>query len=456
MKSINDQIVKAYESQSSISKHELVCFIPVSNENELTYDGIDNCGHRVVHDIDEFIAKLEGGDTASTSNASILQEKKRVTRFSIVGYSLGGCVARFALGVLHARTPSFFDSVEPCNFTTIASPAIGIPRFPGRMSAVLNTLGAKLLSRTGEQLYAGDDYHSGKPLLEVMSQPGTSFYDAVMRFKHKSIYANSMNDRTVPFATGAFPMAGKDNFARAARLARKHQVRETDPLDFDLGGLKITMDPECPYIVKSVEETVPQPVPTCKQRGFRMPSLPFFLKPSTFKGMPYKLGYVMPLFMPVLIPAFLVYITTSFKLQSRRSRRRIRNLGKGEDATLEGQLRRVGIALEDTLQDIAEDHVPFAPDVDSGNTSLEAQLSGFTGGSDAEGRNAVDEDNAILLPSQKRMVDNLNGIPDLQKIFVHMPEVRHAHGAIIARDLSFDDHKKGLEVLGYWATRFEF
>ena len=95
-----------------------------------------------------------------------------VTRFSIVGYSMGGLIARYAIGALHSRSPSFFDNVEPVNFTTFASPAIGIPTFPTVISKVFNYCGARLLSRTGEQIYAADDYLAGKSLIEIMAQPG--------------------------------------------------------------------------------------------------------------------------------------------------------------------------------------------------------------------------------------------------------------------------------------------
>jgi hypothetical protein len=41
-------------------------------------------------------------------------------------YSLGGLVARYVLGLLESRTPSFFEEIRPVNFATFASPAIGM------------------------------------------------------------------------------------------------------------------------------------------------------------------------------------------------------------------------------------------------------------------------------------------------------------------------------------------
>ena len=61
---------------------------------------------------------------------------KKVTRFSITGYSLGGLLARCVIGALHAA--KFFDTVEPVNFTTIATPHLGIPRYPSFFSAMVS------------------------------------------------------------------------------------------------------------------------------------------------------------------------------------------------------------------------------------------------------------------------------------------------------------------------------
>jgi hypothetical protein len=94
-----------------------------------------------------------------------------VTKFSVTGYSLGGLVSRYLLGVLHQR--KFFENVTPVNFNTFATPHIGLPRYPNFFSALANSLGPKLLSRTGEQFFAVDKWSpSGRSLLAVMADPG--------------------------------------------------------------------------------------------------------------------------------------------------------------------------------------------------------------------------------------------------------------------------------------------
>lgn len=127
---------------------------------------------------------------------------KKVTRFSVTGYSLGGLVARYLLGVLHQR--KFFDTVEPVNFTTVATPHIGIVQYPTWRSNMFAFLGPRLLSRTGEQFYAVDKWSAtGRSLLEVMADPDRVFYQALTLFPHKCFYANAVNDVTVPYPTAA-------------------------------------------------------------------------------------------------------------------------------------------------------------------------------------------------------------------------------------------------------------
>ena len=102
---------------------------------------------------------------------NLKQRGLTVTKFSVTGYSLGGLVSRYLIGVLHQRR--FFENVTPVNFNTFATPHIGLPRYPNFFSALANSLGPRLLSRTGEQFFAVDKWSpSGRPLLAVMADPG--------------------------------------------------------------------------------------------------------------------------------------------------------------------------------------------------------------------------------------------------------------------------------------------
>ena len=109
-------------------------------------------------------------------------EDKKVTKLSVVGYSLGGLVSRYLVGILQQR--GFFENVKPMNFITVATPHIGLVRFPTFRSRMFAYLGPRLLSRTGEQFYATDKWSaSGRPLLEVMADPGTHITKFVLRLR---------------------------------------------------------------------------------------------------------------------------------------------------------------------------------------------------------------------------------------------------------------------------------
>ena len=257
-----------------------------------------------------------------------------------------------------------------------------------------------------------------------------------------------MGDRSVPFATGAIPSDYRDPFAKAERIARS---LAPDPniehVSLEAGGLFLEFHKDCQYIIKSMSKTkIPRldPVEMHKssRRSWRVPILPFFLRPSTFAAAPYGLGYILPFLMPVLLPSFLVYLITRFLIQSRYSRQRIRAMvSKGDLSTLEGQLRRVGLALEDTFEEIAE--VAFPADGDIGGDL----------GPDLADAAATD---ALLTPAQKRMTDNFNSIPGLRKHLVYLPMERNSHATIICRDIRRDAHQKGLEILNWWSARFVF
>jgi Putative serine esterase (DUF676) len=75
------------------------------------------------------------------------------------------------ISILHQR--NFFDTVTPVNFNTVATPHIGLLRYPSFFSRLGSFFGPRVLSRTGEQFYGTDKWSkTGKALLEVMADPG--------------------------------------------------------------------------------------------------------------------------------------------------------------------------------------------------------------------------------------------------------------------------------------------
>ena len=66
-------------------------------------------------------------------------------------------------------------------------------------------MGARTLSTSGQQLFLIDNFRdTGKPLLSLMADPNSVFTAGLRRFKNKWLYANTMNDRSVPYYTAMF------------------------------------------------------------------------------------------------------------------------------------------------------------------------------------------------------------------------------------------------------------
>lgn len=68
------------------------------NSGNFTYDGVELGGERVCQEIEEEIEKLA-------------RKGQEIKRLSFVGYSLGGLVARYAVGLLDSK--GFFENITP-------------------------------------------------------------------------------------------------------------------------------------------------------------------------------------------------------------------------------------------------------------------------------------------------------------------------------------------------------
>ncbi len=93
------------------SEEKLHILVPKTNSDTFTYDGIDLGAERVTQEIETFIEELEKQGSA-------------IKKISIVGYSLGGLVARYTIGLLYSK--GWFERMKPVNFTTFATPHLGV------------------------------------------------------------------------------------------------------------------------------------------------------------------------------------------------------------------------------------------------------------------------------------------------------------------------------------------
>lgn len=89
-------ISKALRVKHSVSNLQIL--VVKRNKGYSTYDGIEIGGERVAQEVEVELERLECNGHS-------------IKRLSFVGYSLGGLVSRYAVGLLYAK--GWFDKLEP-------------------------------------------------------------------------------------------------------------------------------------------------------------------------------------------------------------------------------------------------------------------------------------------------------------------------------------------------------
>jgi hypothetical protein len=173
----------------------VISYLTTSFEGK-TSIGVDIMGHSVANEVQEYLETLSKQDFV-------------IKYISFVGHSLGGLVSRYAIGVLYAA--KLFDTIRPINFTTFATPHVGIrkPLTGFTIETVHNSIfnfvaSSYVTGKTGAQLSFEDNHESkGRPLLVAMTEEGSDYMRALRSFRYKSLYANVAHDYLVPYYTAA-------------------------------------------------------------------------------------------------------------------------------------------------------------------------------------------------------------------------------------------------------------
>ncbi|KAJ3892558.1 putative serine esterase-domain-containing protein [Lentinula edodes] len=402
---------------------ELHVLLAETNKEDSTYDGIDWGGERVAQEIVQEIAQLRS-------------QGKHVRRFSITGYSLGGLVSRYVVGILTQRglfSPDSPDVIVPVNFNTIATPHFGLVKYNSFFSAISRTLGPKLLSRTGEQFYCVDKWgKSGRPLLDVMSDPNLIFFQSMAQFKHVRIYANALNDLTVPYVTAAIET--EDPFAEYETNGLQIEYRSGHHPILSSYTLPSSLPPKsrsklhAPLWLRSHSTLSVSTDKPDKPIIQKTPILPPFLN---FR---FPVNILVYASIPILIPMILTLALVRLSLASRSSKARISLLEKEYKS---GQ------------QTLAQALVDFEKEV-------EGAVADLINESDSSSVLAVPQvhhsAHPILSPLQKTICARLNAIPHLQKERALITGLRNTHSTIISREPKvWDKNGVGLGVLRHWA-----
>ncbi|KAH3661873.1 hypothetical protein OGAPHI_006052 [Ogataea philodendri] len=179
-----DMVEKALHESLTPSEYSLHYLKPSSFGAFKTYDGIKVNGDRVLKEIFNEIETLK-----SDRNVTI-------TKISVVGYSLGGLIARYCIGKLYEV--EFFDTIEPVLFSTFATPHLGIRFFKTSrfLDRLMNFLGSRLVGQSGRDLFIHNS-----DLLPEMTSKSSTYYKGLKLFKFRILLANVRNDRLVSFST---------------------------------------------------------------------------------------------------------------------------------------------------------------------------------------------------------------------------------------------------------------
>ncbi|KAL1903210.1 hypothetical protein Sste5346_000495 [Sporothrix stenoceras] len=430
------------------SEDQLHILVAGSNSGYNTYDGIDTGGERVCREIEDALK------AAADKGA-------KITKLSVIGYSLGGLVARYAVGLLHAK--GIMDKLECKNFTAFASPFLGA-RSPtrGAFSTVFNAIGARTISVSGRQLFGIDSFRdTGRPLLAIMADPESIFMAGLRQFERRTLYANIINDRSAVYYTTA--ISKTDPFAEVG--AEGGEIEDL-PLNFVPGYDSTIMDQKEPMAIdrlaaamkrvrerKASGEAAKAKAEAMAQQGQLPPAkaLRRFLAKPWNRERRLQLFEAAPMLaFALLLPLGLTLFLMNSVYQNVQSSKRLK-LHEGGLAGIDIKSYRVPLwmkGLRDTVEETYEDiNTAQDPEFTSPNDSDSDLESIAQGGSQQQlplfnsksgqkgasnGASPADGSLLNLSPEQFTMIDNLDSL-GWRKYRVWIRKVRHSHAAIIVR-----------------------
>ncbi|PYI32980.1 DUF676-domain-containing protein [Aspergillus indologenus CBS 114.80] len=406
------------------------------NSGNYTYDGIELGGERLAHEVEETLERLA-------------EEGHNIRKLSVVGYSLGGLVARYALGLLYAR--GWLDKLEPVNFTTFVSPHVGV-RTPlkGTWGFLWNNVGPRTISMSGKQLFMIDTFRdTGRPLLSVLADPDSIFIKALKTFKHRCVYSNIVNDRSTIFYTTAIsainPFEDLEN-------VQFDYVEGYEPVIIDATKPVAVVQPQRPSWLEQLQRQVT----------------------SFFTNLPFQTFFTV--FVIIGVPLFLLNAV----VQNFRSQRRIRH-HEGAHSRKIFDRYRVPVLVNEVQHVVEEvfesagarqkpDYLSFTTTSNNTTkTSDAAKRRQVTTSSATDLESKLDEDDIepllrrssttdsfasekfptlALTPAQFSIIDSLNSV-GFRKFPVWIHNHRHSHAAIIIRvkKRGFDE---GQVVVKHW------
>ncbi|KAI7758006.1 hypothetical protein M8C21_018727 [Ambrosia artemisiifolia] len=223
------------------------------NTYSKTFAGIDGAGKRLADEVRQ-----------------VVKSRENLKRISFLAHSLGGLIARYAVGVLYTRaddrTAGLIAGLEAISFITLATPHLGVrgnKQLPFLLGVpMLEKIAAPMapifVGRTGSQLFLTDGKPDRPPLLLRMTTDSeeADFISALGAFKYRILYANASYDH----------MVGR----RTSSIRRESEL--VKPPHQSLDGYKHVVDVEyCPP-VESRGSSFPPEAARAKEAAQNVPT----------------------------------------------------------------------------------------------------------------------------------------------------------------------------------------
>ncbi|KAF5783237.1 putative alpha/Beta hydrolase [Helianthus annuus] len=181
------------ELKRRLGRHFLI-YASSCNTYSKTFAGIDGAGKRLADEVRQ-----------------VVKSRENLKRISFLAHSLGGLIARYAVGVLYTRvddrTAGLIAGLEAISFITLATPHLGVrgnKQLPFLLGVpMLEKIAAPMapifVGRTGSQLFLTDGKPDRPPLLLRMTTDAeeSDFISALGAFKYRVLYANASYDHMV-------------------------------------------------------------------------------------------------------------------------------------------------------------------------------------------------------------------------------------------------------------------
>ncbi|KAI3510590.1 hypothetical protein L1887_17704 [Cichorium endivia] len=183
------------ELKRRLGRHFLI-YASSCNTYSKTFAGIDGAGKRLADEVKQVVKSTDS-----------------LKRISFLAHSLGGLIARYAVGALYThnnideKQDGMIAGLEAINFITLATPHLGVrgnKQLPFLLGVpILEKIAAPMapifVGRTGSQLFLTDGKPDKPPLLLRMTTNCDEghYMSALGAFRYRILYANASYDHMV-------------------------------------------------------------------------------------------------------------------------------------------------------------------------------------------------------------------------------------------------------------------